>query len=114
MIKMTGHIGHMKVNSAELKTHLGRYLRAVEQDRATLEVRLRDRTVAFLIPACDAGQSLENTSGGLPAYELKRAGMRMDSTVPFRGKTRLAQPILAGDQREDVVTVERMRQERDW
>jgi len=111
MIKITGHVDRMKVNSAELKTHLGRYLRTVEQDRVTLEVRLRDRTVAYMIPSSDAGKAVAS-AGDLPLHELKRVGMKMD--VPIRGKASLEPPLLAGDQREDVVTVERMRQERDW
>lgn len=103
----------MKVNSAELKTNLGRYLRTVEQDLTTLEVRVRDRTVAYLIPANPAGQP-PGSSTDASLLQLKTVGINIDSAPSVRRKGDLAPPVLAGDRREDVITVDQMRQERDW
>lgn len=101
----------MKVNSAELKLHLGRYLRSVEQDSATLEVCIRDRTVAFLIPA-------DSPSGRLPGRDdvpeliLKKAGFKVE--VPTNSTELLPEPVVAGDGLKKVATVEAMRGGRDW
>ncbi len=110
---MTSHINQVKVNSAELKTHLGRYLRTVEQDLTTFEVRVRDRTVAYLIPAKSPGQPTGSPTN--PALlELGAVGIKIDSTLPLRQEGSLPGPVLAGDRREDVVTTDEMRKERDW
>jgi antitoxin (DNA-binding transcriptional repressor) of toxin-antitoxin stability system len=106
-----GHVDHMKVMSAELKTHLGKYLRAVEQDRVTLEVCLRDRTVAYLVPASG---SLPVSSSHSPHEVLSRVGIRLDSSSPRHSKAQLAPPVLAGDGREDLATVGAMREGREW
>jgi antitoxin (DNA-binding transcriptional repressor) of toxin-antitoxin stability system len=101
----------MKVMSAELKTHLGKYLREVEQNRVTLEVCLRDRTVAYLVPATGP---LPTGAPHSPREALSRVGIRLDSSSPRRAKAQIAPPVLAGDGREDLSSVAAMREDRDW
>lgn len=101
----------MKVMSAELKTHLGKYLREVEQNRVTLEVCLRDRTVAYLVPA---NGTLPVYSSHSPREALSREGIKLDSSSPRRAKAQIAPPVLAGDGRDDLATVAAMREGRDW
>jgi len=105
----------MKVNSAELKVHLGRYLREVEQELTTLEICVRDRTVAYLVPASfsDAGRAV-GISGDLPALALKKSGMKVEMASRPREREALAKPVRAGDGRKDVITVTEMRRGRDW
>ena len=111
MVISIGHIEHVKVMSTVLKTHLGKYLREVEQNRSTLEVCLRNRTVAYLVPAI----------GPLPVggshsqrEALSLAGIRLDSSSPRRAKAQISPPVLAGDGREDLSSVAAMRGDRDW
>jgi antitoxin (DNA-binding transcriptional repressor) of toxin-antitoxin stability system len=111
MVISIGHVEHMKVMSAELKTHLGKYLREVEQNRVTLEVCLRDRTVAYLVPAIGP---LPVGASHSPREALTLAGIRLDSSSPRRAKSQLSPPVLAGDGREDLSSVAAMRGDRDW
>lgn len=111
MTTLTGQDDYMVVNSAELKTHLGRYLRTVEQDAVTLEVRVRDRTVAYMVPA-KAAESLDK--GVHAELALKRLGIEVDGGSRPRKLCPLPEPVLAGDGRDDVVTVAAMREGRDW
>lgn len=111
MVISIGQVDHMKVMSAELKTHLGKYLREVEQNQVTLEVCLRDRTVAYLIPA--TGPMLVGAPHS-PHEALSHAGIMLDSSSPRRAKAQIAPPVLAGDGRDDLTSVAVMREGRDW
>lgn len=111
MVISIGHVDHMKVMSAELKTHLGKYLREVEQNRVTLEVCLRDRTVAYLVPSIGP---LPVGVSHSPREALGRVGIRLDPSSPRRAKAQISPPVLAGDGREDLSTVAAMRGDRDW
>ncbi len=102
----------MKVNSAELKTHLGKYLRAVEQDAATLEVCVRERTVAYLVPAQQGSRS--GAAEDFPLLALKQAGMKIRMPAAASHGTSLPLPVLAGDGQVDVVSTDEMRKGRDW
>ena len=102
----------MKVNSAELKLHLGRYLRSVERDSATLEVCIRDRTVAYLIPATDSPSGRLPGRDDVPELILKKAGFKVE--VPKNPTEPLPEPVVAGDGLKKVATVEAMRGGRDW
>jgi len=111
MVISIGHVDHMRVMSTELKTHLGKYLREVEQNRVTLEVCLRDRTVAYLVPAIGP---LPVGASHSPREALSLAGIRLDSSSPRRAKAQISPPVLAGDGREDLSSVSAMRGDRDW
>ena len=106
-----GHVEHMKVMSTELKTHLGKYLREVEQNRGTLEVCIRNRTVAYLVPVIGP---LPVGASRSPREALNLAGIRLDSSSPRRAKAQISPPVLAGDGREDLSSVAAMRGDRDW
>jgi prevent-host-death family protein len=106
----------MKVKVGELKTHLSSYLRKVEADGETLEVCVRERPVAYLIPAPKEGEGSPETAGsaGSLSTRLKAQGLLVHGSpvVPIKGK--LPVPRLAGDHRSDVDSVAEMRGERDW
>jgi len=106
----------MKVQSAELKTRLGYYLRTVEQNGACLEVCVRDRTVAYLIPSINAAlpPSEYLKDGALLSFALEQSGLNVQRATNTAGALEMAEPVLAGDGREDLITVETMKQSRDW
>lgn len=99
----------MKVKVSELKTHLSRYLKEIEE-KGTIEVCLREEPVAYLVAAGASGQGdpkeLEHKvrTAGLILHSASRERLPM----PRRG------PEVAGDGREDISTVEAMRRERDY
>jgi len=113
MLNSTGHTEDMVVNSTELKSHLGRYLRSVEQDSTTLEVRVRDRTVAYVIPAIPRDETRSN-AGDFSVSALQKAGLRIDLASHPRREAAIPGPVTAGDGREDVVSVKEMRRHREW
>lgn len=113
MIMNGGHLDHVKVKSAELKIHLGRYLRQVEQEGATLEVCVRERTVAYLVPARPADGWGKGAEAGVLS-SLKPLGLNVSRATRSSGGGTLPDPVQAGDGREDIVTVEELRRGRDW
>ncbi len=113
MVDTTGHIDRVKVNSSELKTHLGQYLRSVERDSTTLEICIRDRTVAYLVPANQTVR-LSSVAQDSPLLALKQAGMLLQSPQGGHPSIPLPAPVLAGDGREDASSTDSMRAGRDW
>lgn len=106
----------MKVKVGELKTHLSSYLRKVEEDGEALEVCVRERPVAYLVPAvaADSGDSGEAGAAGSLAARLKAQGLVVSGTPVAARGLKLPEPRLAGDQRKDVDSVRAMRSGRDW
>lgn len=108
---MVGHDNHMKVNSAEFKMRLGYYLRTVEQSGETLQVCIRDRVVACLVPSSQQS----NRSGRVALVQaLEKAGLKVTLKRDLAQPLELPEPSLAGDGRDDLHSVEMMRTERDW
>lgn len=104
----------MKVNSAELKTRLGHYLRSVERSGVPLEVTVRNQPVAILAPHGGGDWSGGAADAALPVLALRRLGLIVEPAAS-RGKPPvLPPPAVAGDGRGNVVTVESSRKERDW
>lgn len=96
----------MKVKVGELKTHLSKYLRQLEEDGETLEVCVRETPVAYITPvgkSCVVAQ----------AKKLELAGVRVtqqgkDGVVPINMPSRTRKP------RKTFNSVESMRREKDW
>jgi len=99
----------MKVKVSELKTHLSRYLKDLEE-KGMIEVCLREEPVAYLVPA---GTTPQTTQKAL-ADKVRAAGLRLHA--PSREQRESTPPVagIAGDGRTDVSTVESMRKERDY
>lgn len=106
----------MKVSSVELKTRLGHYLREIERGGSTVEVSVRNRPVAMLVP-CGAWEPSEDkkpSEGWRLVHALEKLGLKVEP-ASVRGRVpELEEPVGAGDGRVDVTTVAKMRGERDW
>ncbi len=99
----------MKVKVSELKTHLSRYLKDLEEN-GMIEVCLREEPVAYLV---SAGAAPQTTRKDL-ADKVRAAGLRLHA--PSREQRPSTPPVagIAGDGRTDVSTVESMRKERNY
>jgi|GEM_PF-669746 len=111
MTMYDGHHDYMKVNVAELKTHLSKYVKAVREGGDMIEVCVRDRPVAYL-----TGLDSRTEPPSPEIYEVSKQlaarGLRLESL----GKTpeAILQPGEATDGRDVVNSVLEMRGEEDW
>lgn len=108
----------MRVKTAELKNRLSHYLRWIQESGESIEVCLRDRTVAVLRPL-DLVMQREGAAGQREREALQgqmsTVGLSYEAPVVPRTGGRLEpEPQEAGDGRLDCRTVEEMRSERDW
>ncbi|AKJ64466.1 hypothetical protein [Kiritimatiella glycovorans] len=101
----------MKVKVGELKAHLSRYLRELEGQDEPLEVCVRERTVAYMVPA--GGENEVKDERRRLHARLKQAGLIL-SEHPSDGDSDLNPPVTAGDGREDINTVQKMRGAKSW
>lgn len=112
----TGHIDRMRVSSVELKTRLGHYLREVERGAEPIEISVRNRPVARLVSVGEWEPSAANQTGA--GHRLLQAlagrGLKVEAASMAGQLAELADPVVAGDGREDMVTVAEMRGKRDW
>lgn len=106
----------MKVKTAELKNNLSRYLRRVRETGETIVICDRDKPVAMLGPF-SAGEMVD------PKWQAEVDEMQRRFTragLEFRRPNSLARGLpkiraqRAPDGRTDIVTVQQMRQSRDW
>lgn len=102
----------MKVKVGELKTHLSSYLRKVEEDGETLEVCVRERPVAYLVPA-PADGAIGDATRGLTG-RLQAQGLVVAGLAAQQAPAKLGAPRLAGDGRSDRESVREMRGGKDW
>jgi len=111
----TGKINYMEVSSVELKTRLGHYLRTVEQTGEAIDVSVRGRAVATLLPHPSTTKQSTPEGDATTALNqaLQRSGLKVEAAQRPVGKGTI-NPYRAGDGREDIVTVEAMRGSRDW
>jgi len=107
----------MKVSSVELKTRLGHYLHTVEHSGEPVEVCIRGRVVATLVPYGSGSLDSQTPPGARQAVlmnrALERSGMRVDPAT-HTGSAPEVHPQPAGDGRRDINTVEHMRKAREW
>lgn len=111
----TGHFDHMKVSSVELKTRLGHYLRAVEQTGEPVEISVRGRLIAALLPyeSARAGENATGRDAAAMNRMLEQSGLRVEPASRPTDEVEI-RPLPAGDGQRDINTVEAMRQTRDW
>jgi antitoxin (DNA-binding transcriptional repressor) of toxin-antitoxin stability system len=116
MTNSTNEVGHMKVKSAELKTHLSHYLRLLQETGEEIEVCVRDKSVAYLSPAKeDPGSESRKVEIRKLEAAFQTVGITLSApSLPNANQIPLPTPTLAGDGRSDVCTVEEMRNHRDW
>jgi antitoxin (DNA-binding transcriptional repressor) of toxin-antitoxin stability system len=105
----------MKVKVGELKTHLSKYLRQMQESREAIEVCMREEPVAYLTPL----------SGGVPGADPSRAvlerrlaevGLSLANGAGAVANPREFKPVPSppGDGREGVDTVREMREAKDY
>jgi prevent-host-death family protein len=106
----------MKVSSVELKTRLGHYLRVVERGGAPVEISVRNHPVAMLVPygEWEPAADTNASTGRRLVHTLQGLGLKVESASVRGQPPVLAEPVVAGDGRVDVVTVAEMRGDRDW
>ena len=103
----------MKVKVSELKTHLSSYLKNIDE-AGEIEVCLREEPVAYLISAetrsKGAGRRLVDCvdKAGLVLSKAAELGSQQEKTA----NVPIAEP--AGDNRTDIVTVDSLRNGRDY
>jgi antitoxin (DNA-binding transcriptional repressor) of toxin-antitoxin stability system len=110
--------GPVKVKSAELKAKLPQYLRRLRETGEPIEVLLRDEPVAYLTPIGNQSKLLAPAEAA-ELHELKNAFADVGLTLSLEdghvgALPKLTTPVTAGDGRDDIVTVESMRSEKDW
>jgi len=103
----------VKVKVGDLKTHLSRYLRTVDETGLTLEVCVRDETVAYLVPANAKGASVQDADRKLRQH-LSDVNLRWDPAGSALVAEFNPHPVMAGDGRPDVVTTDAMRSASNW
>ena len=102
----------MKVKVGQLKTHLSKYLREIQETGETLEVCVREKPVAYLMPVQDEMHPNAHLRPEI-LKELRRDGILL--TPAKRPKDRwVPKPGKARDGLEIENTIVAMRRERDW
>jgi len=101
----------MKVKVGQLKTHLSKYLREVQETGEAIEVCVREKPVAYLTPIEDAG-SVEDRRR--KEIEDKLAGSGIVISQWGNKSDFVPAPRPAGDGKKIENTIVAMRQEKDW
>lgn len=102
----------MKVNVGDLKTHLSKYLRNLEAQDEPVEVCLRDKTIAYLVPAGSDGRSSADTREIVA--RLRKTGLQWNGRSGQSRSDFLPSPQPAGDGRSDLDTTKSIRESRNW
>ena len=108
----------MRVKTAELKNRLSHYLRQIQESGESIEVCVRDRAVAVLLPV-EAEQDSDRAAGRREREALRRqmgaVGLIYEAPMGSRKGAQLEmEPQEAGDGKLDRRTIDEMRGERDW
>ena len=117
MVMKKGQVGHMKVKTADLKANLSSYVRQVRESGEPVEILLREEAVAYLAPISGEQRQTAKQIQDMKALErafkeigltcrMGRVGSKPSDVTPA--------PVVAGDGRTDVNTVDTMRCEKDW
>jgi len=107
----------MKVKTADLKANLSSYVRKVRETGEPVEILLREEAVAYLTPVSGEKKQTVQEIQGVKALErdladigltcqMARPGSKPSDVVPA--------PVVAGDGRTDLSTIEAIRSEKDW
>jgi antitoxin (DNA-binding transcriptional repressor) of toxin-antitoxin stability system len=115
MTNKVDYVGHVKVKTAELKTHLSHYLRLVQTSEEPIEVCVREQPVAYLCKAEPTSMKATHTQE-LAQLQRRLAAVGLTLVTENAAGSPLPEikTLPAGDGRTDIVTVESMRAERDW
>lgn len=108
-------VGLMKVKVGELKTHLSKYLRQLQESREPIEICLRDEPVAYLT-AAKIKKSPDMVKQAEVERDLAEAGLVLIRKSPAdEGPAGFdPRPVRAGDNRTDLETVCQMRKEKPY
>ena len=105
----------MKIRVVDLKTNLSKVLREIQSSGETLEVCVRESTVAYLTPVHPKKGETN------PAHDINRltnslADVGLILTGPHLQNERVARPKIhrAGDDQIDITTIGVIRSEKDW
>ena len=104
----------MKVKTAELKANLSRYVRKVRETGETIEILLRDETVAYLTPAVTAKPIDQQEQAERLRLERAFAGAGLECEWSSEPHLSRPSPTLAGDGYSDVNSTEAIRAEKNW
>jgi antitoxin (DNA-binding transcriptional repressor) of toxin-antitoxin stability system len=105
----------MKIKVVDLKTNLSKVLRDIQSSGETLEVCVRESTVAYLSPI---HPKQADTNPAREANQLSKrlaeVGLMVD--VPHLPSGPISRPKIhrAGDERTDVSTAQGIRAEKNW
>lgn len=105
------HLNLMRVKLGELKTHLSKYLRRIDNDGQTIEVCVREDAVAYLTSA-RTHDSTEQAKQQL-AQQLQAVGIQV-SQWGSRAPLDLGPQGNCHNPAGGPNSVESIRQERDW
>jgi prevent-host-death family protein len=101
----------MKVKVGQLKAHLSKYLREVQETGEPIEVCVREKPVAYLTPISDvAADELQERK--VLEEKLKLRGIKVVQWGQNRGP--LPKPGKPGDGKTIENTIVAMREEKDW
>ena len=115
MTILVDYYSHMKVKVADLKANLSRHLRQLQKTGGTIEVCVREDSVAYLTPA-SAGVPDQVAARQNEALRVRLHAAGLVWTTECKPSHPLPpiQAAIARDGRTDVATVSAMRAERDW
>jgi prevent-host-death family protein len=101
----------MKVKVGQLKAHLSKYLKSVQETGEPIEVCVREKGVAYLSPLPEKSEADLNKDKRLEA-RLQAVGLRVaqwGASTEFEPK-----PGKAGDRKKVANTILSLREGRDW
>lgn len=115
MVNIYDYIDLMRVKVADLKAHLSRHLRHVQETGETLQVCVRENPVAYLTPAgAAAPDAAELKATDVLRERLRSAGLRLAEPISRTRALPVIQAATAGDGRTDLATVAALRAAKDW
>jgi len=104
----------MKVKVGQFKTHLSSYLRKLKESGEPLEICIREESVAYLTSAAESATRPKNADAVRIEQQLKQVGILWDMSTGIDNTPVDISPAPAEDGRKNVITVKKMRSERDW
>ena len=115
MTRRVNQVSHVKVKTAELKTHLSHYLRVLQEGGEDIEVCLREQPVAYLSRRKDTAMTTKNTEELSALRQRFLAAGLVWRGIGSNNRTKCSPlPMPTPDGRADVDSVLEMRRQRDW
>src|SRR5690606_18809488 len=101
----------MKVKLGQLKTHLSKYLREIQESGERLEVCVRETPVAYLTPIKDEKDREAEPPPDI-VKSLEDVGLQLTRWGTKSKRVPIPQP--AGDGKTIKNSIVAMREEKDW